>query len=151
MPAPSKIVDEAEVEKWFQQNKTYAWMRQAYLDQYGIETSISMWGNYRRRHKMKRRITRDDNLIPWAVEEKHRFRYEVIMLRLEARVRDGQELPDREAKKLRSWLADLEEKNAVVHYDPETEQGFFLVPREEQDTDIIREPEEKTTKRRRAD
>lgn len=49
------------------------------------------------------------------------------------------------------WLAMLEENNAVVHYDPDTEEGFFYVPREPQDDDIIRRPRRKTTQRKAAD
>ena len=45
----------------------------------------------------------------------------------------------------------LDEENAVVHYDGDTEQGFFYVPREEHDDDIIRRPKAKTTLRPAAD
>ncbi|MER5632178.1 hypothetical protein [Streptomyces nitrosporeus] len=151
MPAHSKIVDEEEVRKWLQEKKTYKWMVEYYRDVYKIETTISMWANYRRRHRLQRRITRDDDLIPWHVEKQHRWRYDLVMLRLEARLREGQELTAREAQRLSSWRASLEEENAVVHYDPETADGFFLVPRTSEDTDIIRQPAEKTTLRRRAD
>ncbi|MEU0739271.1 hypothetical protein [Streptomyces sp. NPDC006134] len=150
MPAPTKIVDENEVLKWFQQGKTYAWMVQQYKELYGRETSISMWANYRRRHLMQRRITRDDDLIPWHVKEEHRYRYDLTMLRAEARRRDGKELSADMEQRLEAWLRDLKAKDAVVYYNPDTEEGFFLVPREESDDDLIRRPPEKTTKRPRA-
>ncbi|MGC4928089.1 hypothetical protein [Streptomyces sp. DT117] len=151
MPAPSKIRDEKEAEEWIIEGKPYAWIVAQYKKKYNVETSISMWANYRRRNGLPRRITRDDDLIPWHVEERHRWRYDLIMLRLEARRRDGAELSPRDAQRLDSWQASVKEAGAVVHYDPDTEAGFFWIPRAEDDTDIIRKPAQKTTKRRRAD
>ncbi|MGZ2360718.1 hypothetical protein LRE75_29235 [Streptomyces sp. 372A] len=144
-------MDEEEVRKWFAQGKTYKWMVEQYKELYQRETSISMWANYRRRHHLQRRIVRDDDLIPWHVLERHRYKYDLIMLRLEARLREGVELTARDSQRLESWKASLAEEGAVVHYDPETAEGFFWVPGEEADTDIIRMPAEKTTKRLRAD
>jgi hypothetical protein len=146
-----KIVDETEVIRWFEQGKTYQWMADEYVRKYNIETQLSMWGNFRRRHGLARRITRNDELIPWFVREEHRWQYPVVMLRVEARLREGKELTDDDANRLANWKRMLEEENAVVHYDPDTEQGFFYVPREAADTDLIRMPDRKTTRRRNAD
>ncbi|MFI2674001.1 hypothetical protein ACH5AU_31345 [Streptomyces albidoflavus] len=153
MPAHSKIVDEREVKKWFAEGRTYAWMVKQYLEKYNVKTTVSMWANYRRRNGLERRQVRDDDLIPWHVEGKHRWRYDVMMLRLEARRRAEVDLDQRDEQRLTSWLAELKEAKAVIHYDPETEEGFFWVPRPAgaKPTDLIREPERKTTKRRRAD
>lgn len=74
------------------------------------------------------------------------------MLRREARRRQGMEASETDEFRLGRWLAGLEEDQAfVVHYDPDTEAGFFYVPREPTDDDIIRRPERKTTPRRAAD
>ncbi|MFE7214984.1 hypothetical protein ACFU93_34605 [Streptomyces sp. NPDC057611] len=54
-------------------------------------------------------------------------------------------------KRLQSWRAMLTRDNVVVDYDPEAEDGFCYVPREESDDDIIRRPARKTTQRRNAD
>lgn len=150
MPA-SKIVDEQEVKRWFAEGRTYAWMSEQYLTKYNIETVSSMWGNFRRRRGLDRRIERNDELIPWHVLPKHRWRYPVQMLRVEARRRAGFELREGELHKVESFLRFLDEHNAVVHYDPELDEGFVYVPREDTDTDIIREPKLKTTLRRAAD
>lgn len=148
----SKIVDHGEVLRWFQEGRTYQWMVDEYLRKYNIETTLSMWGNYRRTRGLDRRITRDDELIPWEVQKKHRWAYPVSMLRAEARRRSGQELTPAMADRLDSWLAQMHDGNMVVHYDPDTEDGFFYVePRPGVDTDLIRRPEQKTTKRRAAD
>ncbi|MEU1680848.1 hypothetical protein ABZ422_17385 [Micromonospora zamorensis] len=39
----------------------------------------------------------------------------------------------------------------MVHYDPNSEEGFHLVAREPEDEDIIRQPAKVTRKRRSRD
>lgn len=146
-----KIQDEAEVIRWFEEGRTYAWMIAEYKRKYGIDTVPSMWGNFRRRRGLDRRIVRDDDLIPWFVKEEHRWAYPLAMLRAEARRRAGKELTETDTSRLGNWLEMLEEENAVVHYDPDTDEGFFYIPREPKDDDIIRQPDQKTTPRPNAD
>lgn len=151
MPA-SKIVDEGEVIRWIEEGRTYAWMSEEYLNKYNIETSPSMWSNFRRRHGLDRRIARNDELIPWEVQVQHRWRYPLAMLRHEARRRAGMDQAADIPEKLEAWKRNLEAENVVVHYEPDTEDGFFYVPRRPGiDTDLIRVPDRKTTKRRAAD
>lgn len=150
MPA-TKIVNEQEVIRWFEEGRTYQWMTDEYRRKYNIEMTLSSWGNFRRRRGLDRRITRDDDLIPWHVLPKHRWAYPVQMLRAEARRRAGHELRDVDAKQLPNFLNFLRDNRVVVHYDPELEEGFVYVPREARDTDIIRRPKLKTTLRRAAD
>ena len=147
----SKIVDEGEVIRWFKEGRTYAWMAAEYKRKYDIDTVSSMWGNFRRRRGLDRRITRDDNLIPWFVKSEHRWLYPLTMLRTEARRRDGRTVNDGDGARLDSWKTMLEEEHAVVHYDPDTDEGFFYVPREEGDDDLIHRPKHKTTQRKNAD
>jgi hypothetical protein len=146
-----KIQDEGEVVRWFEEGRTYAWMVEEYRRKYNIETVPSMWGNFRQRKGLDRRITRDDELIPWFVKEEHRWLYPLAMLRVEARRRDGRTLTENDRSRLASWRQMLAEGDAVVHYDPDTEEGFFYIPRQEGDDDLIHKPERKTTTRRRAD
>ncbi|AXQ61086.1 immunity repressor [Streptomyces phage Hank144] len=149
--AKRKIQNEQEVIRWFEEGRTYAWMIEEYKRKYGIETVPSMWGNFRRRRGLDRRIARDDDLIPWEVKEEHRWLYPVMMLRVEARRRQGFTLTDTDQARLKSWKETLEEEGAVVHYDPDTEDGFFYIPRSSEDDDIIRRPKRKTTARKNAD
>lgn len=145
----SKIVDDDEVKRWFEEGKTYAWMIEEYKRKYNIETSTSMWGNYRARHGLNRRVAWDQDLIPWAIELRHRYSYPILMLRKEARRRAGFEATEEQNHQIDAWLAGMEESGAVLHYDPDTEEGWFYVPRREGiDKDIIREPRRKTGKRK---
>lgn len=140
MPA-SKIQNEQEIINWFEQGKTYQWMREEYARKYGLEVHMTMFSNFRRRRGLERRKVRDTDLIPWRVRPEHRFAGAVTHLRQEARRRAGVPLtPDVEAS-LDVWIDNLKADGLVIHYDPDTEAGFFYVPaREGIDNDLIREP-----------
>lgn len=142
MPARTKVQNEREAIRWIEDGKSYAWIVEKYLEKYKIQTTVSMWATFRHRHGLDRQITRDTNLIPWTVRPEHRWKYPLTMLRFEARRREGHELKPDQQTRLDSWKQKLEEKERVVYYDPDTEAGFFLVPREERDTDLIRRPVE---------
>ncbi|MEU5945906.1 hypothetical protein ABZ793_10130 [Micromonospora sp. NPDC047465] len=151
MPA-SKIQNEQEVLRWFEEGRSYQWMVEEYRRKYGIDTVPSLWGNFRRRRGLQRRTIRDDELIPWLLKDEHRWLFPIQMLRTEARRRAGKQLRKEEKVKLDAWLRRLARENTVLHYDPDTEEGWFYVPRREGiDTDIIRIPERKTTTRPAAD
>jgi hypothetical protein len=38
----------------------------------------------------------------------------------------------------------LADNNAVVHYDPDTEAGFFYIPRSDGDGDLVHKPKVST-------
>lgn len=151
MPA-SKIVDKGEAIRWIEEGRTYDWIVAEYKRKYNIETKPSMWGNFRRREGLEPRLIRDDDLIPWELKDEHRWMNPVNMLRAVARQRAGRELSASDQERLPSWLRTRETEDTVVHYDPDTEEGFWYVPRRPGiDRDLIREPDRKTTPRRSRD
>lgn len=144
--ARSKIQNEQEVLRWFEEGRPYSWMVRTYREKYNIETTTAMWGNFRRTRGLQRRMDRSPSLIPWQVAREHRWAYPLAMLRVEARRRRGENLREVDAKKLATWKKQIEVHDLVVHYDPDTDQGFFLVPRRTGiDTDLIRMPEKVTS------
>jgi hypothetical protein len=72
---------------------------------------------------------RHSDLIPWKLEPEHVYRPEARLLRLEGRRRAGHVLREDELKWLENWKAELAEAKAVIHYDKDTEEGFFWVTR----------------------
>jgi len=148
----TKIQDQAEVLRWFEEGWTYGQMQEEYLRKYNIETALSMWSNFRKRHGLPRRIERNDDMIPWAVKPEHRHRHALTMLRTANRVNQGLPVGESSARQYRSWIESLTAEDVVVHYEPDTEEGFFYVPRRPNlDKGLIREPERKTTPRLRAE
>lgn len=144
----TKIVDEKEVTRWIEEGRTYREMSEEYLEKYNLEVSPTMFSNFRSRHGLDGRIVRNDQLIPWKILPQHRYAWSANMLRAEGRKRAGRTLSPAESDQLAGWHRTLEREGAVVHYDPDTEQGFFLVPpRPGIDTDLIRVPDRRTTVR----
>ena len=143
-----KIQDRAELIRWFEAGVTYEEMVERYWTKYNLETTFSMFGNFRRREGLQRRITRDDELIPWAVKVEHRHDYPILMLRKEARRRSGLPVSDEDALAIDAWIRGMKESETVLHYEPDTDQGWFYVPpREGVDVDLIRKPDRTTGKR----
>lgn len=137
----SKIVNESEVIHWMEEGRTYAWMVEEYKRKYNIETVQSMWGNFRRTRGLPRRIARNDELIPWHVKPEHRWAYPLAMLRVEGRRREGRELRPIDVSRVAAFTKNLHDDGLVVHYDPDTEDGFFYVPKREGiDNDLVRVP-----------
>jgi hypothetical protein len=146
MPA-TKIVNENELMRWFDQGKTHQEMADAYLEKYNLEVGRTMFANFARRRGLDRRQTRDDKLIPWEVKMEHRYAHSILMLRIEARRRAGFEIGERQEHAVKMFKQGLAEDGAVIHYEPDTEQGWFRVPpRPGIDLDLIREPDRATTK-----
>lgn len=85
---------------------------------------------------------RYEDTLPWHVLDEHKYNSQARLLRLEGRRRKGGKLTKRELQWLTTWRRELESHNAVVMYDPATEEGFHWVPRLESDDDIIRRPAE---------
>ena len=80
--------------------------------------------------------------IPWRVRPEHLNHHIPTMLRYEARVMRGEELPPDAAKRHASWKRRLEEANAVVDYMPQHPDGWVYRKRKPQDGDgVIRRPE----------
>ena len=143
---------ESEVRSWYHQGKTYAWMVQAYQRKYGLTVSPAMF-SYRRsvRRWERRRARRVDELFPWAVQDEHKSHRLLVLLRLEARSRQSglDTMPTDDVRELTAFRALLKTDNLVIDYDPQTESGFSLVPREASDNDIVRQPSEASLVRRR--
>lgn len=147
MPA-SIIENDQEVNRWFEEGRKYSYMIEQYRTKYRKETTVAYWSKQRERRGFERRNVRDERLIPWKIEDdRHRYLEDPINLRREARRRAGEPIgkdPEYQAKalaELDNWIARLAEEDAVVHYDPDTEQGWFWLPRRPGvDLDLIREP-----------
>lgn len=143
-----KVRNHQEFRDWIESGKKYDWIVGEYKRKYDEEITPAMVASYRSRHGLSKRQVRHDDLVPWFVEPPHRNSYLLEMLRLEGRVRAGEELTGRAAKRHRDFRENLAAKNAVVHYEPNSEDGFYYVPGEEGDDDIIRRPAQSTRKTR---
>ncbi|WP_200209556.1 hypothetical protein [Micromonospora coerulea] len=144
----SKLVDRDEFIRWYDEGMTYSWIIEEYWRKYGIEIGYGTISNWRHQLGLNKRAVRDTTLIPWSVRPEHRDHHILQMLRTEARRRAGEPVPADRLMKLEGWLRNLDEQDAVVHYDPDTAQGWWLVHRRPWfDRDLIRVPDRVTRSR----
>ena len=135
--------NEDEVIRWFAEGRSYLWMCEQYERQYNIRTTMTTWGNYRRRNNISKRIVRCEEIIPWKVQEQHRWTYPVVMLRAAVRERTEVDQSFLEQLRLRVWRDQLAADDLVVDYDPASDAGFSYVQRRPGiDLGLIREPGE---------
>lgn len=81
------------------------------------------------------------DLIPWVINQDHQGLYAAKMLRLEGRRRRGEPLTDAQLRYLENWKKKMMEDGTVIHYEHDTDEGWFYVPRRDGvDTDLIRDP-----------
>ena len=88
------------------------------------------------------RAKKDESGIPWhPIKAEHRSRYLVRMLRAAARRSRGEKSAPVIEAQLDAFLAQTREHDFVIHYEPETQEGFFRVPRRPGiDTGLVRDP-----------
>lgn len=141
MPNGDKLVDEKELIRWYNDGWAFRWMIEQYRKKYGITINPSMLASFFHRKGLPPRPRKPNPLLPWKIPTEFAWQRTAIMLRLEARRREGQWLrPEHEAR-LDAWLDRLERDNLVVDFDPASEHGFIEVPRTDRDVDIIRYPQ----------
>ena len=67
--------------------------------------------------------------VPWRLKAEHRHLHAARMLRTQARLDRGMEIGVSLTKQVESWRSGLEAENSVIHYDPDTTEGFWRVAR----------------------
>lgn len=112
----------------------------AYYAERGIHLRPSTISMAKRRYGLDVREPHAD-LIPWLVHEDHRGLYAAKMLRLEGRRRRGDQLDADQLRYLENWKQKMADDGTVVHYEYDTDEGWFYVPRRDGvDQDLIRDP-----------
>lgn len=155
MAAPRKLPDETVLKRWYLREKlTYKAMAER-------------WANDPAGHRVtpaafsaachgadwfvpRNRSHAGSDHFPWLnVRPEHNDLHDAQMLRLYGRVQAGDKLTEACDEDLKSWLRTLHDKGAVVAYKVNTNQGWWHVKRESDDTGIVRWPEEYRRAQRR--
>ncbi len=131
------VITKRWLEKCVRDGLTQEQMRDRFLEEFGEPRTRSAISVAMVRHGVKppkaNRKPDHSEYLPWSVKKAHQNRYEARMLRALSNTKKGVAIPVAESKRLAAWLSSLQEQNAVVHYDRDTEQGFWLYPREDAD------------------
>lgn len=139
----AKVIPSQETIGMLRDGMTLSEIAAVLFDQHHIDVTPSAIGMLRLRDTdLDTPRMNHPDLIPWEIKKlNHRHKTAVQRLRAAGRLRAGRPLTPRTEGELRRWVEHLAETNAVVHYEPATDQGWFYVPRREGiDTDLIRNP-----------
>lgn len=142
---PTKVLDDERVKELVDAGHGVTAITRILKDEDGIDVSPSAICVWKKRQGVERQLPRHSALIPWVIREPHRRLFAAKMLRREAKRRlmegQGQEMAQHLLAPLDRWKAKMAENDTVVHYEPETFEGFFYIERREGiDKDLIREP-----------
>ena len=138
----SKIQNVQQFIDWYNQGMSYSDMAKQWMKENDDVITPAAFSNLRVRLGLRPRLAqRDPKLIPWVVRSEH---YAALPMRMfHTKTRQAHRLPvnPEMLQRLAEWEALLKAQNLVVHYEPNTDQGFFYVPaREGIDNGLIREP-----------
>jgi hypothetical protein len=112
---------------------------QQIADEFGVGRSAVSVAMHREGHTNP---VRYDDTLPWRVKVAHSGSIHQWMLRVAHRKQHGGKVSADEERRYESWLREMHEKDAVVAYFPNSELGFYWVPREPGDGELIRPPQE---------
>lgn len=143
MPAKRKLPSDSILARWVEEGLDHKQMQQRIKEQFGEEVALSSVSGALSRAGLTNRVRYDD-FIPWGrIALEHNHAYQLTMLRCAARMDKGLPVRDGDKRRFETWRDELKSKGVVVHYDYDSEQGWFYVPaRPGVDTGLIRVPDE---------
>lgn len=101
-------------------------MAELWFEESGEQVTHKAINRVVRLHDLRPKLERMDDVIPWQVQERHTGHWYHKLLYIEGHMRRNQPVSDRWRRSLENFKNKLKEKNAVVGYIPDSEQGFYL-------------------------
>lgn len=134
MAHPRYLPSDSILRRWrIDEGLTLKQIAERVKEQEGHAVSVGSVASALSRAGITSRVRYDD-VIPWSpVKVEHNKEYALVMLRLLARRRQGNELSEEESARLDSWLQKLKDEDAVVTYVYDSEWGFYYVKRKPED------------------
>ena len=121
-------LDDKEVEALLRSGWSQIRVVRMYRDK-GIDVTQSAISQAITTGRIKADTNRASGGIPWALRSEHRWSNAARMLRAQNRLDAGHDIGQSLIPQLKAWRARLEREDVVIHYDPDTAQGFSKVPR----------------------
>lgn len=141
MPAPRHLPSDSTLLKWRDEGLTHQQIADRVYEREGIKVTRSAVSVALHRAGETHKIRYADE-VPWErIKSVHNQEYPLTMLRTLGRRNRGLPISKIQDERLDSWLNRLDEEDAVVHYEPRSERGFYYVPRLPEDGDgYVRKP-----------
>lgn len=135
MAPPTLVPNKTTLQRWSKEGLTHQQMADRVYEESGERITRTAISAAMQRYGLSKPGHRYTDTIPWRCKVGHAKAYQLRMLRLLGRRREGGKINKKESGQLDSWLATLEEENAIVAYDPEDDRGFFYIDAEYKDHD----------------
>lgn len=133
-------LDDREIEQMLRSGKTQIEVVRIYAER-GITIRQAAISMAIAAGRIKVDTDRNTGSIPWKLKPEHRHLHAARMLRTQARLDRGMDVGPSLARQVKSWREGLEMEDLVIHYDPDTPEGFWRVPRRHGvDTWWVRDP-----------
>lgn len=140
MAAPRLLPDKTTLTRLRREGVTY----REIAERYGV-TEAAVYLRLKADGLAKDREVSHKELIPWTVKYEHHHAHPVLMLRTLSRERQGLPVTPSRKAMLDRWMADLEEADVVVCYDPDmwpnpaspVTGGWFYMRRRKADGDSV--------------
>jgi len=129
VPAPRLIPDRTELRRLVGAGKTHQQIADIVFERTGQRVTRGAVSAAISRANLSSHASRYKDHLPWRVRVEHSKHYAARMLRLLGRRDGGEQLNEDDELRLDSWLAKIQQKKVVVAYAPDTEEGFFYVPK----------------------
>lgn len=143
------VPNKTEMERYIERGLTQAQIAKDWSERTNTSVSRSAIAMAIQRYGLtpKRTRPRYEDTIPWRVRDEHKHHRDAKMLRLAGRFMRGLSVSEEDRRRLASWRRLLAEMDAVITYDPDTEEGFWWVARDvaqgDDENDLIRRPKTK--------
>ena len=121
-------LDDSEVEQLLRSGMTQVGVVAMYRKK-GVDVTQSAISQAISTGRIKVDTDRATGGIPWLLKPEHRHRHAARMLRTQARLDAGLTVGQSLRPQVDAWRVSLEGEDSVIHYDPDTEEGFWRVPR----------------------
>ena len=135
-----KMLPDKLVERLDRENKTDMQIVQHLAEHENVHVTRQAISAWRRRRGLARRQVQP-KAVPWKLRPEHVHSALAKAIRIHGMVQQGLTINDDDRARYERVMERLAQDDVVIHYDADTEQGWFLVPRRPGvDDGIVREP-----------
>lgn len=134
---PKKLIPDYKVRQMLRAGKTHKEIVEALASEDHIFVTPQAISAWMRRNGVEL-DSRSRTGYPWRVAPEHRQMLPVRAIQWFNRREAGEEIPPGAARRLDSVLEKLRAHDAVFHYDPDTLEGWWTVPRRDGDHPLYR-------------
>lgn len=130
MPAQTKVPNKTQMRRYLSRGLTQQQIVDTWHEDSGEKVSRSAIAMAIERYDLSSAHKRPSypDMLPWIVATQHLQHIDARMLRLEGRRRAKGRLSTSEQRWLDQWKNELRRQGAVVHYERNSDEGFFWVP-----------------------